>query len=119
MRDITVPTPDLSKQMAELSAAVDSLKAKQGGTISQKDLGNLQREVGKIQGELGSLQGKIVMEQMNLDGGMGKFGEEQGKLGDQMGQLGEQMGKIARENHEKIKSIIDQSLSNGKAKPIE
>ena len=118
MRDITVPTPDLSKQMAELNAAVDSLKAKQGGTISQRDLGDLQREVGKIQGELGALQGKIVMQQMNVDG-MGKFGEEQGKLGGQMGQLGAQMGKIARENREKINGIIDQSLSSGKARPVE
>ena len=119
MRDVTVPTPDLSKEMDELNAAVASLKAKQGGTISQKDLGDLQRQIGRIQGELGSLQGKIVMQQMNLDGGMGKFGEQQGKLGGEMGKLGAQMGQIARENQAKIKSIIADSLSNGKARPLE
>ena len=48
MRDVSVPTPDLSKEMAELNAAVDSLKAKQGGTISQRELGDLQREIGRI-----------------------------------------------------------------------
>ena len=119
MRDITVPTPDLTKEMDELKAAIASLQAKQGGTISQKDLGDLQREIGHIQGDLGSLQGKIISQQMNLNGGMGKFGEEQGKLGGQMGELGAKMGKIAHENREKINSIIDESLKNGKAKPVE
>jgi len=119
MRDVSVPTPDLSKEMAELNAAVESLKAKQGGTISQKDLGELQGKIGRIQGELGSLQGKIVMQQMHIDGGMGKFGEQQGKLGGEMGELGAQMGKIAHENRTKINGIIDESMKNGKAKPVE
>jgi hypothetical protein len=60
-----------------------------------------------------------VMQQMHIDGGMGKFGEQQGKLGGQMGELGGKMGKIAHENHEKVNSIIDESLKNGKAKPVE
>jgi chromosome segregation ATPase len=119
MRDVSVPTPDLSKQLAELNAAVDSLKAKQGGTISQKDLGDLQREIGRIQGELGSLQGKIVMQQINADGGMAKFGEQQGKLGGQMGKLGAELGQKAQENQSEVKKIIDESMKDGKAKPVE
>lgn len=119
MRDVAVPTPDLSKQMAELNAAVASLQAKQGGTISQKDLGDLQREIGRIQGELGALQGKIGAQQGSIGGEMGKYGEQQGKLGGEMGKLGAQMGQIARENEGKVKKIIDESLSNGKAHPIE
>ena len=119
MREITVPTPDLSKEMAELNAAVASLKAKQGGTISQKDLGDLQREFGRIQGELGALQGKIGAQQGAFGGEMGKFGGQMGELGGQMGKLGGQMGKIAHENHEKITGIIDETLKNGKAKPVE
>jgi hypothetical protein len=50
---------------------------------------------------------------------MGKYGEQQGKLGGEMGKLGAQMGQIARENESKVKKIIDESLSNGKAHPIE
>ena len=116
-RDATVPTPDLTKEMADLNAAVESLKAKQGGTINQKELGDLQREVGRIQGELGRLQGKIMTEEIR--GNMGKFGEQQGQLGGQMGKMGSEMGRLARENQEKIKGMIDESLKNGKAKPVE
>lgn len=119
MRDVAIPTPDLTKAVDELNAAVASLKAKQGATISQKDLGELQREMGKVQGELGALQGKIMMQQFKADGGLGKFTEQQGKFGEQMGQLGAQMGKLAHENREKIQSVIDESLKNGKARPVE
>jgi len=119
MRDITVPTPDLSKEMAELNAAVASLKAKQGGTISQKELGDLQREFGRIQGELGALQGKIGAQQGAFGGEMGKFGGQMGELGGKMGELGGKMGKIAHENREKVNGVIDESLKNGKAKPVQ
>jgi hypothetical protein len=119
MRDITVPTPDLSKEMAELNAAVESLKAKQGGTISQKELGDLQREFGRIQGELGALQGKIGAQQGALGGNMGKFGGQMGELGGQMGKLGAQMGLLSRENQSKVNKIIDESLKDGKAKPVQ
>lgn len=119
MRDITVPTPDISKQIAEMNAAFASFQAKQGATISQKELSDLQRELGRLQGELGALQGKIGAQQAGLGSGMGKFGEQQGKLGGEMGKLGDQMGQLGRENQSKIKSIIDQSLSNGKARPVE
>jgi beta-lactamase regulating signal transducer with metallopeptidase domain len=118
MRDISIQTPDLSKELATLKAAEASLQAKQGGTISQKDIADLQREIGKIQGQLGSLQGKLGMEQGGFGKMMGEFGEQQGKLGSQMGKLGSEMGRIAQENHSKIKSIIDESISNGKAKQV-
>ena len=119
MRDISVPTPDLSKEMAELSAAVATLQAKQGGTISQKDLGDLQREVGRIQGELGALQGKIGAQQGALGGNMGKFGGQMGELGGQMGKLGAEIGELSRENQSKVKKVVDESLKDGKAKPVE
>jgi hypothetical protein len=29
------------------------------------------------------------------------------------------MGRVARENNQKIRSMIDESLKNGKARPVE
>jgi len=60
-----------------------------------------------------------MMDQGGFGKAMGEFGEQQGKLGGQMGKLGADMGKIARENHEKMKGIISDSLSNGKAKQVQ
>ena len=119
MRDAAVQTPDLSKELAALKAAEATLQAKQGGTITQKEVGDLQREIGRIMGELGSLQGKLMADQGGFGKAMGEFGEQQGKLGGEMGKLGAEMGRIARENHEKVESIINDSLSNGKAKQVQ
>jgi beta-lactamase regulating signal transducer with metallopeptidase domain len=115
MRETQVQTPDLTKEIADLNAAAAALKAKQGGTINQKDLMELQRQLGHVQGELGALQGKIGAQSFE----MGKFGGQMGELGGQMGKLGAEMGKQARENHEKMEGIIKDSLSNGKAKPVQ
>lgn len=119
MRDAAVQTPDLSKELAALKAAEASLQAKQGATITQKEIADLQREIGRVQGELGSLQGKLMMEQGGFGKAMSEFGEQQGKLGSQMGKLGAEMGRVARENQSKMNDIINQSLSNGKAKPVQ
>jgi hypothetical protein len=50
---------------------------------------------------------------------MGALGAEQGKLGAQQGRLGAEQGKLAHQADEKVKSIIDQSMQNGKAHPVD
>jgi beta-lactamase regulating signal transducer with metallopeptidase domain len=119
MRDAAVQTPDLTKELEALKAAQATLQAKQGGTITQKEVGDLQREIGRVMGELGALQGKLAMDQSGFGKAMGEFGEQQGKLGGEMGKLGAEIGRIASENHEKVKGIINDSLSNGKAKQVQ
>jgi len=112
MRAVNVPTPDLSKEIADLTGALTTLQSKQGSTINQKEIGDLQRQMGQIMGQLGALEGKIGAEQSKIGGSMGQFGKQQGELGGQMGKLG-------RENHEKIEGIIKDSLANGKARPVQ
>ena len=48
-----------------------------------------------------------------------KSGEGEAKAGAEQGKLGEQQGKLAVEADKKTKAIIDESLHNGKAKPVE
>ena len=50
---------------------------------------------------------------------MGKFGGQIGQLGGQMGKLGAELGQLRRENRSKIDNIIDESLKDGKAKPVQ
>jgi beta-lactamase regulating signal transducer with metallopeptidase domain len=115
----SVPTPDVSKEMAELSAALAKLQAKKGGTVTQDELSDLQGKIGDLQGRLGDVEGKIGEEQGRLGEEQGKLGEQQGKLGEEQGRLGEEQGRIAREADLKVRSIIEESLRNGKAKPVE
>ena len=118
-----VPTPDMSKEMAELNsakaAAMAILEAKKAGTISQQELADLQGKMGAIQGRLGDLQGRMGEEEGKFGELQGKLGEQQGKLGAEQGRLGAEQGRIAGEAAQKVKEIIDQSLSDGKAQPVE
>jgi beta-lactamase regulating signal transducer with metallopeptidase domain len=115
----SIPTPDLSKEMAELNAAMAKLQAKIGRTVSEEELADLQGKIGDIQGRLGDLQGKIGAEQGHLGALQGRLGEQQGRLGAEQGRLGAEQGRLAEEADRKVRAIIDESLRNGKARPVE
>jgi hypothetical protein len=117
--EASVPTPDISKEMAELNEAVAKLNAKKGGTVGQDEIADIEGKIGDIQGKLGELQGKMGSRQGELGEQQGKLGEQQGKLGEQQGRLGAEQGRIASEADRKVKSIINESLSSGKARPVE
>ena len=110
-----IPTPDLTKEMADLGRAVADLKLHQGGTVTREQLAQIQRAVGELQRQVMSAEFKV---KVNLDmSAMNAFSDQQRALGQQMGQLGGQMGRLAHENVDKMNDLIDQSLKNGQAKP--
>jgi beta-lactamase regulating signal transducer with metallopeptidase domain len=115
----SVPTPDISKEMAKLNEAVAKLDAKKGSTVSEEEIADIEGKIGDIQGKLGELQGEMGSRQGELGAQQGKLGEQQGKLGEQQGRLGAEQGRIASEADRKVKSIINESLRNGKARPVE
>jgi predicted nucleic acid-binding Zn-ribbon protein len=115
----SIPTPDISKEMAELNQAVARLQTQKNGNINMDQLSDLQGKIGELQGKLGELQGQMGAKQGELGGLQGKLGEQQGKLGEQQGRLGEEQGRLARHADQVVKSIIDQSLRDGKARPVE
>ena len=115
----SVPTPDMTKEMAEINASMAKLQAKMGKTITQSELADLQGKLGDLQGRLGDLQGQVGDKQGELGEQQGKLGDAQGKLGDEQGRLGEEQGRLSMEADRKVKAIIDQSMQNGKAHPVE
>jgi len=114
-----VPAPDISKEMAKLNELAAKLQAKKGSTVSQEELADLEGQLGDLQGKLGELQGEMGSMQGHLGGMQGQLGQEQGKLGEKQGRIGEEQGRLAREADRKAKAIIDESLKNGKARPVD
>jgi beta-lactamase regulating signal transducer with metallopeptidase domain len=110
---INIPAPDLSKEMAALNATVAALAAKQGATVSRQELAEVQREVSEIQRRL--IESEVKVE-VNLD--MSKFNAEESKFNEQMSRVGAELGRTVQENQEKTRSIIDQSMKDGKARPV-
>jgi hypothetical protein len=90
-----IPTPDISKQMAELNAAVAKLDAKKGSTVSPEQLAELQAKLGEIQGRLGALQGLTFAQEAEIGKAETLWGDKEGKLGAMEGRLGAQEGKLS------------------------
>lgn len=114
----SIPTPDVSREMADLNAAMAKLQDKKNGTITMEQLGELQRKTSELQGKLGGLQGRIGERQGELGRQQGELGARQGQLGSEQGRLGAEQGRLAREANTKVKSIIDESLKDGRARPV-
>jgi beta-lactamase regulating signal transducer with metallopeptidase domain len=115
----SIPTPDISKEMAQLNEAVAKLNAQKGSTVSQEQLADLEGKLGDLQGRLGALQGEVGAKQGELGAEQGRLGEKQGKLGEEQGRLGEQQGKLADDANRMVRAIINQSLDERKAQPVE
>lgn len=115
----SAPAPDMSKEIAKIDEAMAKLKANQGKEMTQDQFGELQERLAELQARLGEIQGRIGERQSEFGERMSELGAQMGELGEQMGRLGDQQGKIAQEADRKVKSIIDQSLKNGKAHPVQ
>ena len=114
-----VSAPDVSKEMAELNEEVAKMQATVGKTLTQEELSKPQAVLGQLQGRLGELQGQLGAKRFLFVDQQAKLGAEQGALGEQQGKLGTEQGRIASELDQKVKSIIDQSLKNGTAHPVQ
>ena len=116
-RQQSIPKPDLSKQMADLNAAVDSLKSSQGDTVTQAQLRKLQEQVAQLQGQIARAESGFYKQNGQWGDQMSAVGKQMGKLGSQQGHLAGEMIRMSLDSRSKIDAIIQQSLSDGKAKP--
>ncbi len=119
MKSVSFTTPDLSKEIAAVEKEMEKLKAMQGKSMTSEEWTEVQRKLGKLEGKLGAIQGQIGTKEGSFGGEMGKLGEMQGKLGEEQGRLGAEQGKLSQEANRQVESIIDQSLKDGKARPVE
>ena len=116
---VNIPTPDLSKEIAALNAATAKLQAKAGSTVNQEELAEAEAKLAEVQERLGELQGRMGEQQGRFGEQQGRLGDQQGRLGEEQGRLGEKQGRLAEEADRKVHAIIDESLRNGKARPVE
>jgi chromosome segregation ATPase len=107
----------------------------------QSELGMEQSKLGRQQAELGEKQARRAMEQARreLDGEkvaaeddqadleklqqylsrmQEKLGREQEKIGHEQAKMGRQQEKLAREVEHRIEAVIEASLKNGAARPM-
>jgi hypothetical protein len=114
-----IKVPDISKEMAEVNAAMSKLQAEMGKEVNREELAQVEGKLAMLQAKLGAMQGGFSFKDGDWGGKMSQWGAEQGKLGAEQGRLGAEQGRLAREADRKVKAIIEESLKDGKAKPVE
>ncbi len=119
MEAVSVPTPDMKKELAEIDAAMAKLKANKAKAMSTEAVGRHRKKTWQLQGKLGEIARPNRSKQGEFGDKMGKLGAMQGELGAKQGRLGAEQGRIAAEADQKVKSIINESLQNGKAHPVQ
>jgi len=111
--EVRVKLPDLTEDLHKLEGELKAL----GASGTQEDIGRIQGEIGELQSKLGDIQSVAGEEQGKLGEAQGKLGEEQGKLGELQGKLGRQQEKVFKEASGQMKSLFDDCLAHGLAKP--
>lgn len=124
---------DLQKQMASLNATMSRLKAEDNKKLTEQDLALVRAQVAELQAKLGAMQWNLdAMAMPNVDVELPKI-EIDTRMADMDARVAESMSraaeaqahfaaeqeKIQKDNDQKLKAIIDQSLKNGTAKPIQ
>lgn len=113
MEQIQVKVPDMTAELDKLKAELKQFSA--GATTEQ--IGRIQSEIGELQSKIGEIQSHAGDQQGKLGEEMGTLGEKQGKLGQQQGELGRQQGELAEKASREMRTIFDEAIKNGTAKP--
>ena len=125
--------PELNVKLSKLTQQITVLATQKANKISTEEQAKIdskideaQKHIDELTSKIGEKASKMAEEEVRMaeDAGKlgaeeGKLGAEEGKLGAMEGKLGEQEGKLAEEADRKIRSIIDESLQNGKARPVQ
>ena len=119
MKEVTIPTPDLSKEIADLEEQLAKLKAMQGKTMTVEEWADVEHKLGDLMGRMGAIQGEIGARQGAVGGKMGKLGDLQGKLGAEQGRLAAEGDGYAEAAERQSRKVIDESLRDGTARPVE
>lgn len=115
----SISMPDLSHAMAEAQAAMKRWDLENRQWLSDANMAAIQERMAELQGRFGQWESKIGEKQSAIGEQQSAMGEQQSKLGEQQSELGKQQSKLAEENSHKMKSMFDDALRSGKAKPIE
>jgi bla regulator protein blaR1 len=112
--DVRVKVPDVSAQLQKLQDEVKKLSAS-GATMQQ--LGELQREIGDLQRQLGETGWETRNQWSEVGRQAGEVGLQMGEIGRQIGELARQQMEKSRQAAEQMQQLLDDSITNGTAKP--
>ncbi len=86
---------------------------------SAQNLAQMQARLAEVQARLGEMQTRLSDRQAIVASRMGALGAEQGRLGEEEGRLGAAQARMAARIQAEVQRIIQESIRNGKAQPVQ
>lgn len=114
MDKVSVKVPDITADLERIRARLKQLEAS-GAT--QSELGSVQAQLGELQSRIGRLQSEAGQQQSLIGREQSELGRKQGELGRQQGELGQQQAELARKASRELRSMFDDAIAKGIAKP--
>ena len=113
VEQVRVNVPDITAELDKLKAELHAL----GSSATMDQIGKLQSEIAELQEKMGSIQEQGGEQQSKLGDQQSSLGEKQAKLGEEQARLGEKQAELARRATLRMKSLLDEAIKTGKAKP--
>lgn len=115
----TLPAPDIAREKARLDEALSKLEAMKGQMLKPEQLSEVQSRLGELQAKLMEMEGGITGLDSDFTLKIDKLGGEMGGIGGTQEELGLLQGAMGRDIEHAIRSVIEEGLKSGIAKPIQ
>jgi beta-lactamase regulating signal transducer with metallopeptidase domain len=122
MAQLQASQPDFNAKLSELINKMVNMEMPKINAIDQEKLAELNKQMSELTSKFTSEHADLIAKgtQYKLDSDVYKrMADAMIRIGAEQGKLGGEMGRRATEADRQIKSIIDESLKNGKARPIQ
>lgn len=111
--------PELKKQMQELNETVAKLETRNDEKLTNEDLAKLRSEVAQLQAKLSGIPMHFEFQKIEIPNVEIPKIEIDKQMIEAQKHVVEAQKRMQQESDQKMKSIIDQSMKDGKAKPIQ
>ena len=120
MAQLQTTQPDFNEKLSELINKMVNLEVPQMNAADQEKLAEMDAKIGVLSRKFADDQESIAVKNSVYAKAYSKqYANVYSKMGEKMGKLGGQMGQMAGEADKQMRSIIDESMKNGKAKPVQ
>lgn len=119
MAALQLNRPDFDKKMAEMNAQIAKLTIPKISALDQQRMAELNEKMAETSQKIAAAAAKAAAQDGKFSELQSRLGAQQGKLGAIQGRLGAQQGRLSQELNRKVQEIIQQSLQNGAARPVQ
>ncbi|MGA2252403.1 M56 family metallopeptidase [Terracidiphilus sp.] len=122
MAQLQATQPDFDKKLSELINKMVSLEMPKINAIDQQKLAELSEKMAEVSKKFGDDEANTVSRnvQYKIDAeAYSRIAAKMSQIGAAQGKLGGEMGRMAGEADKQMRSIIDESVKDGKARPVQ